>query len=187
MIIVGCISRPAGGGGGGEVVQHVSVCLSVCLSPVWLAGCTQGKCGARLEKQPRCAAEQAGRQQDGSKAGRTQSPPARYGRSQTGRRDPGSRGTTHAAFTPAHRAAPSPSSPPVCLFSPLPLSPLPPHRGQQCLACFVMRARGWVHRRQRHNQIKSDQPLPSPSPDPSQSSGVLVLSRQSGKDSLDSV
>lgn len=140
------------------------MCLSACLQSGWLAGWLAARrASVALALSSSRGVPQS--RQDGSKAGRTQSLPAHYGRSQTGRRDTGSRGTTHAAFTPAHRAPRSPSSPPVCLFSPLPLS----HRTGasnvlHALLCALGGGRTEGNVTIKSNQINPSPPLPRPKP-----------------------
>lgn len=102
--------------------------------------------------------------------------------------------TTQSPF-PVHQAL-LPFISTICLFfSPVsrglfPSSPT--HRAGPAMSCMLVLCAlgGWgaqKHTRQRHNQIKSDQPLPSPSSKIRPIEWpLLVLSRQSGKDSLDS-
>lgn len=132
-------------------------CLPACLS-ICLCLCLPAPAG----KVWRCPREAAKVRQENGHEGR-KDPGTEYCR-QTGKRDPGSWGTTEYP-SPRFIQLLSPSSPPydsLWLFS-LPLSPS--HRipgGQQCLACLLCALGEGVHRRQRHNQIKSGRPLSSP-------------------------
>lgn len=152
----------------------LSVCLSICLSLCLPA--PAGKCGAVLEKQPRCVGKV------GRKAGRTQVLQA-----ETGKRDPGSWGTTEYPSPRFIQLLSPSSSPPYDAFSPCPSLPPPIAFGGPAMSCMlVMRAKGRGAQKatSQSNQIRSTPLLPSPNS--SQLSGLFVLSRQSGKDSLDS-
>lgn len=151
--------------------RYVSACLSLHASVALPSRSSQGALG-----------KWAGRQEC-RKAARQEGPRCRR---QAAKRDPRSWGITEYP-SPRFTQLLSPSSPPYALpFLPSPSLP-PTAFGGPAMSCMlVMRAKGRGAQKQRHNQIKSGQPLSSPPPNPGQLSGPLVLSRQSGKDSLDS-
>lgn len=176
----------------------MSVCLSAC---VCLPACLPRTClpASKCGAAPRGVAKRRGKAgaQEGSQEGLRCCNAPRYrclckqeGETQGELRNR----TTHSPF-PLHQA-PLPFISTICLSA----SPLsrglfpssPTHRAGPAMSCMLVLCalEGWgaqKHRRQRHNQIKSDQPLPSPSSKirPIECP-LLVLSRQSGKDSLDS-